>query len=192
MLAPPIIPWYGPDYWANRLVTLPIIGPILSHIVLTKYGAAQMQAGSEGAAWPETAPQDYVRNAAIALILQPRAFRTNAVYAMNLKHHLEDMQKIFNQICKLFRDVIKEKKLDIGFSEKPEVSDPAVSSSPTPGDAPASRTHTVVKGDTFWDLARKYYNNPLKWKDIQSANLRNGKPIPPRRLPIGTVLTIPG
>ena len=105
---------------------------------------------------------------------------------------LEDMQKIFNQICKLFRDVIKEKKLDIGFSEKPEVSDPAVSSSPSPGDAPASRTHTVVKGDTFWDLARKYYNNPLKWKDIQSANLQNGKLIPPRRLPIGTALTIPG
>ena len=98
MLAPPIIPWYGPDYWANRLVTLPIIGPILSNIVLTKYGAAQMQAGSEGAAWPETAPQGYVRNAAIALILQPRAFRTNAVYAMNLKHHLEDMQKTYTDM----------------------------------------------------------------------------------------------
>ena len=98
MLAPPIIPWYGPDYWANRLVTLPIIGPILSNIVLTKYGAAQLQAGSQGAAWPETTPQSYVRDAAIALILQPRAFRTNAVYAMNLKHHLEDMQKTYKDM----------------------------------------------------------------------------------------------
>ena len=98
MLAPPIIPWYGPDYWANRLVTLPIIGPILSNIVLTKYGAAQLQAGSQGAAWPETTPQNYVRDAAIALILQPRAFRTNAVYAMNLKHHLEDMQKTYKDM----------------------------------------------------------------------------------------------
>ena len=90
--------WFGPDYWANRLVTLPIIGPILSNIVLTKYGAAQLQAGSQGAAWPETTPQNYVRDAAIALILQPRAFRTNAVYAMNLKYHLEDMQKTYKDM----------------------------------------------------------------------------------------------
>lgn len=98
MLAPPIIPWYGPDYWANRLVTTPIIGAILSNIVLAKYGAGLLQAGSEGAAWPETAPDGYVRDAAIALILQPRAFRTNAVYAMNLKHHLADMQKTYSDM----------------------------------------------------------------------------------------------
>jgi pimeloyl-ACP methyl ester carboxylesterase len=95
MLAPPIIPWYGPDFWANRMVTLPLIGPIISHIALAKYGAGQLQAGAEAASWPETAPENYVRNAAIALILQPRAFRTNAVYAMNLKHHLADMQKTY-------------------------------------------------------------------------------------------------
>ena len=49
------------------------------------------------AAW-RTAPQNYVRDAAIALILQPRAFRTNAIYAMNLKHHLEDMQKTYEHM----------------------------------------------------------------------------------------------
>lgn len=95
MLAPPIIPWYGPDYWPNRLVTLPLIGPMIANAVLTKYGAGQLEAGAQGAAWPETAPDNYVREAAIALILQPRAFRTNAVYAMNLKHHLADMQKSY-------------------------------------------------------------------------------------------------
>ena len=95
MLAPPIIPWYGPDFWANRLVATPLIGPAFAAMVLGKYGATQLQAGAEGAAWPETAPPGYVRDAAIALILQPRAFRTNAVYAMNLKHHLADMQKTY-------------------------------------------------------------------------------------------------
>lgn len=28
------------------------------------------------------------------------------------------------------------------------------------------RTHTVKKGDTLWDLARKYYGNSLKWRKI--------------------------
>ena len=98
MLAPPIIPWYGPDFWANRLVATPIIGPAFASMVLGKYGATQLQAGAQGAAWPETAPENYVRDAAIALILQPRAFRTNAVYAMNLKHHLADMQKTYTDM----------------------------------------------------------------------------------------------
>lgn len=53
-------------------------------------------------------------------------------------------------------------------------------------------THTVVKGDTFYELARTYLGNPKRWSEIQKANPRDdGSLIPPRRLPIGTVLTIP-
>ena len=93
MLAPPIIPWYGPPFWAYRLVTTPIIGPIFAHSILGKYGETQLHAGAEGAAAPEVSPENYVYDAALALILQPRAFITNAVYAIELKHHLADMQK---------------------------------------------------------------------------------------------------
>ena len=93
MLAPPIIPWYGPPFWAYRLVTTPLIGPIFAHSVLGKYGEGQLHAGAAGAATPEVSPENYVYDAALALILQPRAFITNAVYAIELKHHLADMQK---------------------------------------------------------------------------------------------------
>jgi hypothetical protein len=30
--------------------------------------------------------------------------------------------------------------------------------------------HTVIKGDTLWDIADKYYNNPWLWKKIWNAN----------------------
>lgn len=93
MLAPPLIPWYGPAFWANRLVTLPLIGRVFAHVVLAKYGEPQLYAGAAGAAYPEISPDNYARDAALALILQPRAFITNAVYAIELKHHLADMQK---------------------------------------------------------------------------------------------------
>ena len=31
-------------------------------------------------------------------------------------------------------------------------------------------THTVVKDDTLWDLAQRYYSNPFEWRVIWNAN----------------------
>lgn len=36
--------------------------------------------------------------------------------------------------------------------------------------AAGSRVHIVEKGDTLWDLAQRYYNNPLLWPQIWDAN----------------------
>ena len=40
-----------------------------------------------------------------------------------------------------------------------------------PPDEPSSQTHTVVAGDTFWELARTYLGNPLRWKEVMNANM---------------------
>lgn len=47
--------------------------------------------------------------------------------------------------------------------------------------------HTVVRGDTLWDLAKKYYGNYYQWQKIQKANGN----INPYALPIGKKLIIP-
>ena len=48
-------------------------------------------------------------------------------------------------------------------------------------------TYTVKKGDTLWDLARKYYSNPYLWTRIADRNgVKN-----PRLLQIGKRLVIP-
>lgn len=47
-------------------------------------------------------------------------------------------------------------------------------------------TYTVVKGDTLWDIAAKYYGSGTKWGVIAEKNgITN-----PRLLQIGTVLTL--
>jgi len=33
-----------------------------------------------------------------------------------------------------------------------------------------ARVHTIAKGDTLYSLARRYYNDQSKWKEIYSAN----------------------
>jgi hypothetical protein len=33
-----------------------------------------------------------------------------------------------------------------------------------------ARTHTIARGDTLWDLAQKYYNNPYLWPQLWESN----------------------
>jgi 5'-nucleotidase/UDP-sugar diphosphatase len=56
-----------------------------------------------------------------------------------------------------------------------------------PIDAAGETTHTVVAGDTLWDLAERYYGDGAHWRRIAEAN--GG--IHPRALEIGATLVIP-
>lgn len=42
---------------------------------------------------------------------------------------------------------------------------------PDPSTYPAgAKTHTIVKGDTLWDLAQRYYNNAYLWPQLWESN----------------------
>lgn len=43
-------------------------------------------------------------------------------------------------------------------------------------------TYTVVKGDTLWGIAKKYYNDGTRWVDIQKYNNINGDRIYPGQI----------
>jgi 5'-nucleotidase len=68
-------------------------------------------------------------------------------------------------------------------SPAPAPQDPAQAASP----APAGGTHTVVAGDTLWDIAEAAYGDGSKWRMIVDANTG----VRPRRLTIGSTLAIP-
>ncbi|MGI6851667.1 5'-nucleotidase C-terminal domain-containing protein [Mesorhizobium sp. 1B3] len=64
---------------------------------------------------------------------------------------------------------------------------PAQAAAAAPAAVTSESGHVVVNGDTYWDLAEKFYGNGAKWKAISQAN----PGLQPRRLPVGTSLKIP-
>lgn len=55
--------------------------------------------------------------------------------------------------------------------------------------ATGGRTHTVQKGDTLYKLARQYYNDQARWKDIYEAN--RAEMGSPNQIRVGQRLVIP-
>lgn len=66
-------------------------------------------------------------------------------------------------------------------------SDPIVTGSGGGGDY--ARAHVVQRGDTLIGLARKYYGNQSRWREIYDAN--RDKISSPNKLKVGTQLVIP-
>ncbi|HTG04574.1 MAG TPA: alpha/beta hydrolase [Bradyrhizobium sp.] len=85
MLAPVAYPWPGGVGWYNRLVTTPVIGPLLAYTITLPLGFFLTESGSRGVFLPQIMPQDFVRNTATPLLLRPREFLANARDLVTLK-----------------------------------------------------------------------------------------------------------
>lgn len=72
---------------------------------------------------------------------------------------------------------------------KPAEAAPAEAAKPAEAAAPvqAGGTHTIAKGDTYWDIAVKAYGDGTKWRRIAHANPGQQ----PHRLLVGSELKIP-
>nr|WP_163267381.1 5'-nucleotidase C-terminal domain-containing protein [Chelativorans alearense] len=53
--------------------------------------------------------------------------------------------------------------------------------------AAMENTHVIMRGDTYWDLARKFYGDPEKWSMLAEANPQFGE----RDLVVGATLNVP-
>jgi len=85
MLAPVTYPWPGGVGWYNKLVTTPVIGPLLAYTITLPLGYLLTESGARGVFLPQTMPQDFVEKTATALLLRPREFLANAWDLVTLK-----------------------------------------------------------------------------------------------------------
>jgi pimeloyl-ACP methyl ester carboxylesterase len=90
MLAPVAYPWPGGVGWYNKVVTTPVIGPLLAYTVTLPLGYFLIEPGVRGAFLPQTPPDDFVRNTATPLLLRPREFLANARDLVTLKEAVRE------------------------------------------------------------------------------------------------------
>ena len=85
MLAPVAYPWPGGVGWYNKLVTTPVIGPLLAYTITLPLGFFLAEPGARGVFLPQIMPENFVGNTATPLLLRPREFLANARDLVTLK-----------------------------------------------------------------------------------------------------------
>jgi pimeloyl-ACP methyl ester carboxylesterase len=98
MLAPVAYPWPGGVGWYNRLVTTPVIGPLLAYTVTLPLGLLLIEQGARNVFLPQTMPDNYVRDTATSQLLRPREFLANAFDLVTLKDAVKEQAPRYAEI----------------------------------------------------------------------------------------------
>jgi pimeloyl-ACP methyl ester carboxylesterase len=85
MLAPVTHPWPGGVGSYNKIVTTPLIGPLLAHTITLPLGLAIAQPAARAVFAPQPMPEDFVGASATPLLLRPHEFLANAFDLTTLK-----------------------------------------------------------------------------------------------------------
>ena len=85
MLAPVAYPWRGGVGWYNKVVTMPVIGPLLAYTITLPLGYFLTEPGARGVFLPQVMPNGFVEATATPLLLRPREFLANAWDLVTLK-----------------------------------------------------------------------------------------------------------
>jgi pimeloyl-ACP methyl ester carboxylesterase len=85
LLAPVAYPWPGGVGRYNKLVTTPVIGPLLAYTVTLPLGYFLAEPGARAVFLPQTMPENFLTSNATPLLLRPREFLANAWDLVRLK-----------------------------------------------------------------------------------------------------------
>ena len=98
MLAPVTHPWRGGVGWTNRLVTTPLIGPLLAYTVTLPIGLVVAESAARGVFLPQIMADDFVTSSATRLLLRPREFLANARELVDLKAAVAEQAPRYGEI----------------------------------------------------------------------------------------------
>jgi pimeloyl-ACP methyl ester carboxylesterase len=99
LLAPVTHPWEGGLAWYNAILSTPVIGPLFAHTAAVPLSILLLDGGVASVFAPQPAPADYVRRAAIRLLLRPSTFVANAQDIAMLKEFVTVQAPRYREIA---------------------------------------------------------------------------------------------
>jgi pimeloyl-ACP methyl ester carboxylesterase len=99
LLAPVTHRWEGGLAWYNAILSTPTLGSMFARTAALPLGALLLDAGAASAFEPATTPLDYVRRAAIRLLLRPSQFVANAQDVAALKGYVTAQAPRYGEIA---------------------------------------------------------------------------------------------
>jgi pimeloyl-ACP methyl ester carboxylesterase len=98
LLAPVTHPWKGGLAWYNAILSAPVLGPIFAHTIAVPLALLLLKRGVASVFAPQPPPADYVRRAAIRLLLRPAQFLANAQDIAVLKPFVAALAPRYSEI----------------------------------------------------------------------------------------------
>jgi pimeloyl-ACP methyl ester carboxylesterase len=98
MLAPVAFPWPGGVGRYNRIISTPVIGPLLAYTITLPLGYFLAEPGARGVFLPQPMPDDFVNDTATPLLLRPREFIANARDLVTLKDAVREQAPRYAEI----------------------------------------------------------------------------------------------
>jgi pimeloyl-ACP methyl ester carboxylesterase len=98
MLAPVAYPWPGGVGRYNKIVAMPVIGPLLAYTITLPLGTFLVGPGARGVFQPQPMPDSYVGDTATRLLLRPRNFLANAHDLATLKASVAEQAPRYGEI----------------------------------------------------------------------------------------------
>lgn len=99
MLAPVAYPWPGGVGRYNRLISTPVVGPLLAYTITLPLGLFLAEPGARGVFLPQTMPDGFVKSTATPLLLRPREFIANARDLVTLKAAVAEQAPRYGEIA---------------------------------------------------------------------------------------------
>ena len=99
MLAPVAYPWPGGVGRYNKIISTPVIGPLLAYTITLPLGYWLAEPGARGVFLPQAMPDDFVSKTATLLLLRPREFLANARDLVTLKEAVREQAPRYADIA---------------------------------------------------------------------------------------------
>lgn len=98
LIAPAARAWVGEAASYNRLTHWPIVGTLLTRVIVPTYGRGQLEEGARSAFSPDPMPENYVDDTALPLIVRASNWKANAWDMSQVNHSLAEQEVRYHEI----------------------------------------------------------------------------------------------